>query len=68
MLGEFPVTIPSASLQRQKSQSSTSRWLRPDSRPASPEGESCGWKLSLPVIGDTGRSSSGSASEGRRLI
>lgn len=52
----------------QKSQSSTSRWLRLDSRLARAEGESCGWEPSKLVMGDTGCSSSGSASEGRRFI
>lgn len=50
MLQEFPIRILQVSLHRvlhcQKSQSSTSRWLRPDSRLASPEGESCSWELS----------------------
>lgn len=70
LLREFLIlrATPRRVLRCQKSQSSTSRWLRPDSRLASPEGESCCWELSKLVMGDTGRSSSGSASEGRRLI
>ncbi|TDH03235.1 hypothetical protein EPR50_G00161000 [Perca flavescens] len=64
----IPRATPHLVLHCQKSQSSTSRWLRPDSRLASPEGESCSWEISKLVIADTGRNSSGSASEGRRLI
>lgn len=52
----------------QKSQSSTSRWLRPDSKLATPDGESCGCESPEQVMGETGSSSSGSASDGRRLI
>lgn len=72
LLREFLVRILRVSPHRlihcQKSQSSMSRWLRPDSRLASPEGEPCSRELSKLVMGDTGLSSSGSASEGRRLI
>lgn len=50
ILREVPIRILQVSshlmLHCQKSQSSTSRWLRPDSRLASPEGESCRWELS----------------------
>lgn len=52
----------------QKSQSSTSRWLRPDSRLASAEGGSWGLTHSKLPSGETGRSSSGRASLGRRFI
>lgn len=63
--------FPSKRLSRvlcQKSQSSTSKWLSPDSKLATPEGESCGCEFPEQVMGDTGSSSSGSASDGRRLI
>lgn len=67
--GGFPHRV---SLHRvllcQKSQSSTSRWLRPDSKLATPDGESWGCEFPEHVMGETGSSSSGSASDGRRLI
>lgn len=69
---QFPIRFWNVSLNWvlhcQKSQSSTSRWLRPDSRLAIPEGESCSRELSSHMMGDTGSKSSGNASEGRRLI
>lgn len=52
----------------QKSQSSTSRWLRPDSKLATPDGESWGCEFPEQLMGETGSSSSGSASDGRRFI
>lgn len=49
----------------QKSQSSTSRWLRSVSRSG---GKSCAWELTKLLMGETGLNSSGNASDGRRLI